>query len=128
MATELKCWKCGTALKDLLLPLSRLAKCPACKADLHACRMCEFYDRTVNKMCREPIAEEVKDKQRANFCGYLQPNPRAYTPAGTNASKSQTSLEDLFNLPAGSAAGTTTDPDTARKQLEDLFGIGNKKK
>ena len=78
MAKELNCWKCGASLKDIPLPFSRYSKCKSCKADLHVCRMCEFYDRTVSKMCREPIAEEVKNKQRANFCGYLEPSPRAY--------------------------------------------------
>ena len=128
MATVLNCWKCGAALKDIPLPLSRYAKCKSCKADLHVCRMCEFYDRTVSKMCREPIAEEVKDKQRANFCGYLQPSPRVPAQLQSKTSDGKSELEKLFGMQAGSAGGTTTDPDTARKQLEDLFGMANKKK
>ena len=128
MATELNCWKCGASLKDIPLPFSRYSKCKSCKADLHVCRMCEFYDRTVSKMCREPIAEEVKDKQHANFCGYLQPSPRAYfarDPSAAAAGKSE--LEALFGMAEGSASATTTDPDKARQQLDDLFGLGNKK-
>jgi hypothetical protein len=126
--TVLNCWKCGASLKEVLLPLSRLAKCPACKADLHVCRMCEFYDRTVSKMCREPIAEEVKDKQRANFCGYLQPNPRAYAATDRDkAGSGKSELEALFGMKPGTAAGTTTDPDAARRKLEDLFGMRDDK-
>jgi len=91
--------------------------------------MCEFYDRTVSKMCREPIAEEVKNKQQANFCGYLQPSRRAYFAQDRTASESSKSeLEDLFGMDAGSASATTTDPDVARRQLDDLFGLGDKKK
>ena len=33
----------------------------------------------VAKHCREPIAEEVKDKERANFCDYFKPRPGAYS-------------------------------------------------
>lgn len=128
MAVELKCWKCGASLQDIPLPFSRYAKCKSCQADLHVCRMCEFYDRTVSKMCREPIAEEVKDKQRANFCGYLQPTPRAYTPGDKSvAAASKSELESLFGMDGGSTSGTPSDPDKARQQLDDLFGLGNKK-
>lgn len=129
MAAELSCWKCGASLEDIPLPLSRYSRCKACNADLHVCRMCEFYDRTVSKMCREPIAEEVKDKQRANFCGYLQPDPDAYKTQDTaGAEGNKAELEDLFGMESGSTAGSTSDPDAARKQLDDLFGLGDKKK
>ena len=129
MATELNCWKCGASLKEIPLPFSRYSKCKSCQADLHVCRMCEFYDRTVSKMCREPIAEEVKDKQRANFCGYLQPSPRAYFAQDrSGADNSKSELESLFGMETGSASGTASDPDSARQQLEDLFGLGDKKK
>ena len=67
MSHTLKCWKCGASLAELSLPLRRIDECRACRAELHVCRMCEFYDTTVAKSCRETIAEEVKDKQRANF-------------------------------------------------------------
>jgi len=129
MATELNCWKCGASLKDIPLPFSRYSKCKSCKADLHVCRICAFYDKTVSKMCREPIAEEVKDKQRANFCGYLQPCPQpAATQQRSKAGAGKSELESLFGMQPGSATGTTTDPETAKRQLEDLFGMGNKKK
>ena len=94
----LSCWKCGGSLADYTLPLRRLEECRACHAELHVCRMCEFYDTTVAKHCRETIAEEVKDKTRANFCDYFQPTPAAYRPGAQSAG------------------------DQARAQLEALFG------
>lgn len=128
MAIELICWKCGESLRDIPLPLSRYAKCKSCNAELHVCRMCEFFDRTVSKMCREPVAEEVKDKQKSNFCGYLQPNPNAYTvKGGTKADTGKSELEALFGMDPGSAPSATSDPDAAKQQLDDLFGLGNKK-
>jgi hypothetical protein len=94
----LRCWKCGVSLTDYTLPIRRLEECRACGAELHACRMCEFYDTGVAKHCRETVAEEVKDKIRANFCDYFHPTPAAYRPEGTSAA------------------------DRAREQLESLFG------
>jgi len=59
--------------------------------------MCEFYDTTVARHCRETIAEEVKDKLRANFCDYFRPTPSAYRPDGTSAAdRAKAELEALF--------------------------------
>lgn len=93
----LRCWKCGASLADYTLPLRRLEECRACNAELHVCRMCEFYDTTVARHCRETIAEEVKDKSRANFCDYFRPTPAAYRPGGTSAAaRAKAELEALF--------------------------------
>jgi hypothetical protein len=93
----LRCWKCGASLADYSLPLRRLEACRACGAELHACRMCVFYDTAVAKHCRETVAEEVKDKVRANFCDYFSPSPAAYRPDESSAAeRARTQLESLF--------------------------------
>jgi hypothetical protein len=93
----LRCWKCGASLAEYSLPLRRLEECRACNAELHVCRMCEFYDTSKAKHCREPIADEVKDKQRANFCDYFKPTSAAYRPEATSAAdKARADLEALF--------------------------------
>ena len=93
----LKCWKCGVSLADYTLPLRRIEECRACRAELHVCRMCEFYDTGKAKHCRETIAEEVKDKQRANFCDYYRPSAAAWRPEATSAAdKARAELEALF--------------------------------
>ena len=97
MAHDLTCWKCGGSLASLTLPLRRLEECPKCHAELHVCRMCVDYDTSVAKHCREPIAEEVREKTRANFCDYFKPRPGAYTPPDTaTVDKSRAELEKLF--------------------------------
>jgi hypothetical protein len=59
--------------------------------------MCEFYDTSKAKHCREPVAEEVKDKTHANFCDYFRPTPTAYRPEATSAAeKARSELESLF--------------------------------
>lgn len=111
----LVCYSCGTSLRQVLLPLRRLETCPGCEKELHVCRMCEFYDTTVARSCREPIAEEVRDKTRANFCDYFQLRPSAYTPPGTEADVARNALDELF--------GGTAQPErpSAEQQLEALF-------
>ena len=91
------CWKCGASLADYSLPLRRLEECRACGAELHACRMCEFYDTSKAKHCREPVAEEVKDKTVANFCDYFRPSLAAYRPEALSAAeRARAELEALF--------------------------------
>ena len=97
MAHDLVCWKCGASLAEMSLPLMRLDVCPKCRADLHVCKMCVDYDTRVAKHCREPTAEEVSDKTRANFCDFYKPRPGAYTaPNIAEVHKSLTELEKLF--------------------------------
>ena len=82
------------------MPLGRLAECDACHAELHVCRQCLFYDTSKASQCREPVAEEVRDKSRANFFGYFQVRPGAYQATDERAA------------------------EAARAELEALFGIG----
>lgn len=96
-AQPLCCWKCGASLADLSPPLSRTDYCRACRAEVHVCRMCRFYDTHKAKSCAEPVADEVRDKERANFCGY-------------------------FEIAAGRFVAATAAPDHGRVALEALFG------
>ncbi len=115
------CWKCGASLADLSLPLRRLDECRQCHAELHVCKLCEWYSISVAKHCRETVAEEVKDKERANFCDYFKPRQDAYSAKSTDAaSKAQAELDALFG-----GAKKTDEPsaaDKARAELEALFG------
>lgn len=117
----LLCWKCGASLADYTLPLRRLEECRACGAELHVCRMCEWYDTAVAKHCRETIAEEVKDKVRANFCDYFKPRPDAFSAAPVDAAeKAKSELESLFG--GGKTEPQSSSADKARAELEALFG------
>jgi hypothetical protein len=119
----LVCWKCGASLEEMSLPLLRLDECPQCHAELHVCKMCEWYSVAVAKHCRETIAEEVKDKERANFCDYFKPKQDAHSPVSADAAKAKTDLEALFG--GGSKSGEAAEPsaaDKARAELEALFG------
>lgn len=53
--------------------VGRRDTCVQCDADLHVCLNCEFYDPKAYNECREPQADRVLEKDRANFCDYFTP-------------------------------------------------------
>jgi hypothetical protein len=118
MARQFTCWKCGASLAELPLPLSRLAECPACRAYQHVCRMCLDFDRHAPKQCREQDAEEVKDKERPNFCDYFKPNPNAYRSRDPKSQAAKSTLDSLFGNSAESEHGA----DRAHGGLDALLG------
>jgi hypothetical protein len=116
----LVCWRCGTSLAEFTLPLRRLEECRKCAAELHVCKLCEWYSVTVAKHCREPIAEEVKDKERANFCDYFKPRPGAHVAQDiATSSKARSDLDALFGGTKGASEPSAA--DKARAELDNLF-------
>ena len=58
--------------------------------------MCRFFDLRKAKSCAEPVADEVRDKERANFCGYFEPAPGRFQPADSATDQGRNALESLF--------------------------------
>ncbi len=109
-------------MPDLLLPLPRHEECPHCRVQLHVCRMCEFFDTAAPQQCREPVADLVSDKQRANFCGYFQISPHAFSAPMGQTDESHRQLDALFGGESSTAASETrTAEDALREQLEKMF-------
>lgn len=97
MADELVCWRCGAALTWLRLPIGRLEECAACRAQLHVCRLCQSWDKTRVKQCREEDAEEVRNKQQANFCDWFKPQAGAFDgESGAAEIAAKAALDGLF--------------------------------
>jgi hypothetical protein len=66
---------------------------------------CKFYDPSAHWQCRENIPEEVREKDKANFCEYFQLRPT--------------------DQAAPHAPGQTEDKaKEARDKLDKLFGDG----
>jgi hypothetical protein len=64
------CHACGTAIEEPRA-VTRHSVCESCGRDLKVCLNCKFYDPSAHWQCREEIPEEVKEKDRANFCDYF---------------------------------------------------------
>ena len=77
--------------------IGRRDECPFCRADLHCCLNCRFYDPAVSKQCREPSAELVRDKNHANYCDYFVfgESSTAGTQSG-EVKNSRKAFDDLF--------------------------------
>jgi hypothetical protein len=135
--TMLICWSCGATLTGIPLPIGRREQCPHCTASLHACRQCVHYDPVANKACREPVADEVVDKEGGNFCDYYQlgGGPKRAPSAEAEQARaklalafggSRTSPADRGGAAGGSrSASATSAPSSAeeaRRKLDELFG------
>ncbi len=97
MTQEIVCYRCGSSLAELSLPLSRQDECPSCGNYLHVCRMCKNFDPTVPAQCREDDAEEVLEKDRLNFCDFFAPGADAFdAKRAADQSRSRAELDALF--------------------------------
>ena len=121
LVENLTCWRCHESLDDVPQPFARAAECPHCNADLHVCKLCRFFDASARRGCKEPVADEVTDKERSNFCGYFEPTTTTVGPASQDAA-ARSELESLFGMTPGEAEGGPSDADAARAELEKLFG------
>jgi hypothetical protein len=72
---NIKCFNCKKDLNNLAyFKITRRETCYSCEADLHSCKMCEFYDTTSYNDCRESNADRIVEKEKANFCDYFSLN------------------------------------------------------
>lgn len=97
MSHKVVCHQCGESLAALSLPLSRRDQCPGCSTDLHVCKMCVHFDRHVPRQCREDGAEDVKEKERPNFCDWFIPSENAFdADRKSEADAAMNALDALF--------------------------------
>jgi uncharacterized Fe-S cluster-containing radical SAM superfamily protein len=67
------CYKCDAQLSLVAgKDIGRSEECPSCYANLRCCMMCEFYDKSSYNECREPTAERILEKEKANFCDHFK--------------------------------------------------------
>lgn len=69
-----RCWQCGRDLTKA--DYGRETLCLGCGKATRVCRNCRHYAPGKPNACREPMAEEVLDKERANFCEFFDPGDR----------------------------------------------------
>ena len=70
---KIHCYSCNSPVAiDAGQKVLRHEECPNCQTMLHCCKMCTFYDPKVYNECKEPLAERIVDKEKANFCSYFK--------------------------------------------------------
>lgn len=90
------CFSCQKTIEVFAgVPIGRRDECNACGADVHVCKNCVHYDRSAYNECKEPQADYVKEKDRANFCDYFTPSDKKGT-AGTSKDDLLAQAEALF--------------------------------
>lgn len=95
------CYFCGTSI-DPGQKILREASCASCGRDLHACVQCRHYDPNAHNKCREPQAEWVTDKDKANFCEFFE-------------------FRETSALTQPGLGGAQSSQDRARAALDSLF-------
>jgi hypothetical protein len=92
------CHRCGAPLAADRP--SRRDACAACGSDVRACRNCGFFAPGLHGDCREPAAERVVDKERANFCEFFAFAAVDAPPRGREENAgARDALEALFRKP-----------------------------
>ena len=66
------CQNCGQNIEQETFTRNDI--CPKCGIYLKSCIQCKNYDPNSYHSCKEPMIEEVSDKNSANFCEYYKPN------------------------------------------------------
>ena len=62
---KVKCAACGAIIQTAI---SFDSACPKCKADLHTCRGCVYFDPGARFECRKPITARIMNKGGRNTC------------------------------------------------------------
>jgi len=89
------CFSCKKEL-DIRERPGRNDVCPFCGSDMKVCMNCRFYEEGAYNSCREPRAERVVGKHRANFCEYFEFRDSHGDTKKDAAEEAKTKLEELF--------------------------------
>ena len=97
MSATRHCWKCGTEW-SFSRPPGRNETCEKCGADLKVCLNCASYDKGVAYQCRDRRAEEIADKDKANFCEYFEMHTRKFVVVQDRYAREDKARADLRKL------------------------------
>ena len=79
--------------------IHRSSTCPHCASDLKICRNCRHYDASRRFECKEDLPEDVREKERANYCDLFQARDEGGAPVPEEiapAEKLRRQAEALF--------------------------------
>jgi len=128
---EYFCWKCGAPLKGVPFPLTRHSVCLVCQAELHVCRMCRHYAPRYTNACSHDHADNIPEKERANFCSYFRPRKGEQAQDDAEVARSKNALQSLFGEDTreseddSRAERAQKRTEASRRSLDELFGGEN---
>ena len=65
-----KCASCGAKAPTNITAES---SCPNCRAELHTCRQCTYFDPSARFECNKPITVKIVNKNARNTCELFAP-------------------------------------------------------
>ena len=96
----MRCSMCGGQLPPSLREVEPTSSCPKCKAPLHTCKNCVYFDPASRLECTQPIKERIGQKNERNDCQYFE---------------ARTAVEKI------TTSSGERKPQDARQAFEDLF-------
>lgn len=67
---KVKCASCGAKIAG---NINLASSCPTCRADLHTCRQCTYFDPAARFECRKTIPAKIVNKSAKNMCELFEP-------------------------------------------------------
>ncbi len=109
--TASRCYSCATPLPP---GFDFESECPKCKAALHCCKQCTFFEPSTRFQCTKPIPERIAYKDKANECTFFRARV-------TVARDSAPSARGMAPSPAASGGSGSKNADDARAAFDNLF-------
>ena len=91
-----RCAMCGSVGA---LEIGFESQCPKCKADLHSCKQCAFFDASARFECTRPILERILNKSARNQCSFFEGKKSVERETSSSSSRpkdARQAFEDLF--------------------------------
>jgi CO dehydrogenase/acetyl-CoA synthase gamma subunit (corrinoid Fe-S protein) len=77
----------------------REINCLECGKPTRVCLNCRWHDKSKANDCAEPMAEEVMEKERPNFCNFFEPEIKDKQGNQNKSEKDHlAAAEDLFKI------------------------------
>jgi hypothetical protein len=65
-----KCSSCGG---KITATIGAESSCPNCRAELHTCRQCNYFDPSARFECSKPVTARIVNKNARNVCELFAP-------------------------------------------------------
>ena len=87
-----KCAACGAKAP----PISADSSCEKCKADLHTCRQCTYFDPSARFECRKTITARIVNKNARNACELFVARSVVERQTGSSSGSGPTNARQAF--------------------------------